>query len=68
MSSTKSNASEPGPKTSLLSSALFEQVVQRFEKNWNPVARFQELLAAEPSCGDPEVFRELACIDLEFRW
>ena len=68
MSSTKPGSEESIVKTSAPSSALFEQVVQRFEKSWNPALSFEQLLAAVPAAGHPEIFRELACIDLEFRW
>lgn len=45
-----------------------EEAILQFELNWREEASFVELIASEPIYQTPELFGELACIDLEFRW
>lgn len=68
MSPTKPVTGKVATDSSKPSSALFEQVVQRFEKSWTPASSIEQALAAESAAEHPEIFHELACIDLEFRW
>ncbi|MFM7115098.1 MAG: protein kinase domain-containing protein [Planctomycetota bacterium] len=46
----------------------FEEAILQFELNWREEASFAALIASEPVYQTPELFGELACIDLEFRW
>jgi serine/threonine protein kinase/regulator of sirC expression with transglutaminase-like and TPR domain len=68
VSPTKPRTGKAAADTSKPSSALFEQTVQRFEKSWTSTSSFEQLLESESAAEYPEIFRELACIDLEFRW
>jgi serine/threonine protein kinase/Flp pilus assembly protein TadD len=45
-----------------------EQAILQFELNWTVTTRFQDLLVSQTGSIGPELFCELACIDMEFRW
>ena len=59
-----------GPTASLDSQAVaeFERCIREFEDRWSAADEFETLLPRDAVNLGPDLFRELACIDMEFRW
>lgn len=61
-------ASNQAADATAQSVAEFESCIMQFEEAWRSDWEFEKLIPLKAANLGPELFRELACIDMEFRW